>query len=166
MSKAFDKVCHSLLLRNLKQCNVSGRHLNWFNAYLTNRKQRVTVSGETSTEVLVSSGVPQGSLLDLLLFLLFVNNLPDRCSSSNVACFADDTRIYKLIDSVGDSKALQHDLDRPYGLVYINIPPVQPAKMQVSAYNKKEKSYRAAIFYERVRLRRYSSRERFWCVDL
>ena len=45
------------------------------------------------------------------MFLLFVNNLPDRCSSSNLACFADDTRIYKLIDSVGDSKALQHDLD-------------------------------------------------------
>ena len=111
MSKAFDKVCHPLLLRKLKQCNVFGRLLDWFNAYLTNRKQRVTVSGETSTEVLVSSGVPQGSLLGPLLFLLFVNNLPDRCSSSNVACFADDTKIYKLIDSVDDSKALQSDLD-------------------------------------------------------
>ena len=50
-------------------------------------------------------------LLGPLLFLLFVNNLPDRCSSSNVACFADDTKIYKLIDSVDDSKALQSDLD-------------------------------------------------------
>ena len=88
------------------------RLLDWFNAYLTNRKQRVTVSGETSTEVLVSSGVPQGSLLGPLLFLLFVNNLPQyRCSSSNVACFADDTKICKLIDSVDDSKALQSDLD-------------------------------------------------------
>lgn len=95
----------------LKQCNVSGRLLDWFNAYLINRKQRVTVSGETSTEVLVSSGVPQGSLLGSLLFLLFVNNLPDRYSFSNVACFADDTKIYKLIDSVDDSKALQSDLD-------------------------------------------------------
>ena len=85
---------------------------------MTNRKQRVTVPGETSTEVLVSSGVPQGSLLGPLLFLLFVNNLPDRCSSSNVACFADDTKIYKLIDSVDDSKARQSDLDSPaYGLV-------------------------------------------------
>ena len=111
MSKAFDKVCHPLLLSNLKQCNVFGRLLDWFNAYLTNRKQRVTVSGETSTEVLVSSGVPQGSLLGPLLFLLFVNKLPDRCSSSTVACFADDTKIYKLIDSVDDSKALQSDLD-------------------------------------------------------
>ena len=111
MSKAFDKVCHPLLLRKLNQCNVFGRLLDWFNAYLTNRKQRVTVSGETSTEVLVSSGVPQGSLLGPLLFLLFVNNLPDRCSSSNVACFADDTKIYKLIDSVDDCKALQSDLD-------------------------------------------------------
>ena len=54
---------------------------------------------------------PQGSLLGPLLFLLFVNNLPDRCGSSNVICFADDTKIYKLIDSVDDSKALQCDLD-------------------------------------------------------
>ena len=109
-SKAFDEVCYPLLLRKLKQCNVFGRLLDWFNAYLTNRKQRVTVSGETSTEVLVSSGVLQGSLLGPLLFL-FVNNLPDRSSSSNVACFADDTKIYKLIDSVDDSKALQSGLD-------------------------------------------------------
>ena len=94
MSNAFDKVCHPLLLRKLKQCNVFGRLLDWFNAYL-----------------LVSSGVPQGSLLGPLLFLLFVNNLPDGCSLSNVACFADDTKIYKLLDSVDDSKALQSDLD-------------------------------------------------------
>ena len=119
MSKAFDKVCQSLLLRILKQCNVAGHLLDWFNAYLTNRKQRVTVSAESSTEVLVSSGVPQGSLLGPLLFLLFVNNLPDRCSSSNVACFADETKIYKLIDSLDDSKALQSDLD---SLVFITIP--------------------------------------------
>ena len=111
MSKAFHKVCHPLLLCKLEQSNVSGRLLDWFNPYLTNRKQRVTVSGETSTEMLVSSGVPQGSLLGPLLLLLFVNNLPDRCSSSNMACFADDTKIYKLIDSVVDSKALQFDLD-------------------------------------------------------
>ena len=96
ISKAFDKVYHPLSLRKLKQCNVSGRLLDWFNAYLTNRKQRVAVSVETSTEVLVSSGVPQESLLGQLLFLLFVNNLPDRCSLSNVACFADETKIHKL----------------------------------------------------------------------
>jgi hypothetical protein len=110
MSKAFDKVCHPLLLHKLKQHNVSGRVFDWFNAYLTNRKQRVIVSGECSTEVSVSSGVPQGSLLGPLLFLLFVNDLPDTCSSSNVACFADDTKIYKLIVNVEDSKALQSDL--------------------------------------------------------
>ena len=111
MSKAFDKVCHSLLLRKLKQFNVSGRLLDWFSAYLTNRKQRVTVSGESSKEVSVSSGVPQGSLLGPLLFLLFVNNLPATCNSSEVACFADDTKIYRLIDSVDDSRALQSDLN-------------------------------------------------------
>lgn len=111
MSKAFDKVCLPLLLRKPKKCNVSGRLLDWFNVYLTNRKQRVTVSGETYTEVLVSPGVPQGSVLGPLLFFLFVNNVPDRCSSSNVAFFADDTKICKLIDSVDDSKALPFDLD-------------------------------------------------------
>ena len=113
ISKAFDKVCHPVLLCKLKQCNVSGLLLDWFNDYLTNRKQTVTVSGETFTEVLVSSRVLQVPLLGTLLFLLFVNNLPDKCSSSNVACFADDTKIYKLIDSVDDSKALglQFDLD-------------------------------------------------------
>ena len=138
--------------------------MDWFNAYLTNRKQRVTVSGETSTEVLVSSGVSQGSLLGPLLFLLFVNNLPDRCSSSNVACFADDTKIYKLFDSVDDSNALQYDLDSLMDLSTSTF--LQFNQQKVSAYNKKEKSYRATISYERVCLRRYNSWERFGCVDL
>ena len=133
MSKAFDKVCHLLLLRKLKQCNVSGRLLDWFNAYLTNRRQRVTVSGATSTEVLVSSGVPQGSLLGPLLFLMFVNNLPDRCSSSNVPCFADDTKIYKLIESVDDSKALQSDL-----ALWIGLHQHSSSLTSTNVYNKKK----------------------------
>ena len=100
MSKAFDKVCHSLLYCKPEQFNVSGCLLDWYSAYLTNRKQRVTLSGESSQEVSVSSGVPEGSLMGPLLFLLFVSNLPAGCNSSEVACFAVD-----------DSRALQSDLN-------------------------------------------------------
>ena len=111
MSKAFDKVQHSLIIARLQQFNISGSLLKWFTSYLCGRRQRVTVLGATSQEREVSSGVPQGSILGPVLFLLYVNDLPKAVMSSKVACFADDTKVLKRVESQQDSVDLQSDID-------------------------------------------------------
>lgn len=110
MSKAFDKVSHELLIQKLQEYGFGGRLLQWFNSYLTNRQQRVTVLGATSNTLPVTSGVPQGSILGPALFLLYVNDLPDAIKSSSVSMFADDTKIFKEIKSAADADLLQKDL--------------------------------------------------------
>ena len=112
MSKAFDKVSHGRLLHKLREFGCGGTLLQWFSSYLTDRRQRVTVAGVTSDPLPVGSGVPQGSILGPALFLLFVNDLPDAVESSDVAMFADDTKIYKKIKSQDDASLLQSDINR------------------------------------------------------
>ena len=111
MSKAFDMVDHATLLHKLEHgFSIYGPLLRWFKSYLSNRRQRVTVLGCTSPETLVTSGVPQGSILGPMLFLLHVNDLPDAVQNSKVACFADDTKIFKRIDTASDAALPQQDL--------------------------------------------------------
>ena len=110
MSKAFDKVNHGCLMQKLDEFGFGGSVLQWLSSYLMGRYQRVTVLGETSDPLPVSSGVPQGSILGTMLFLSFVTNLPDSVLTSHVAMFADDIKIYKQIQSREDAAYLQADL--------------------------------------------------------
>ena len=81
--KAFDIVNHRSLLLKLQSIGIGGSLLQWFQSYLANREQRVAVHGFTSTNLPVTSGVPQGSILDPVLFSLYVNDLPDAVTSSH-----------------------------------------------------------------------------------
>ena len=110
MSKVFAKVNHSCLLQKFHEFGFGGSLLQWFSSYLMGRYQRVTVLGETSDTLPVSSGIPQGSILGPMLFLIYVNNLPDSVLTSHVAMFADDTKIYKQIKSHEDVAYPQADL--------------------------------------------------------
>ena len=111
MTKAFDKVNHELLINKLRRFGFKTNLLNWFQSYLYHRRQQVTVLGSTSSSLPVTSGVPQGSILGPILFLLYVNDLPDAVSSSTIATFADDTKLFKRIASNTDSNKLQEDLN-------------------------------------------------------
>ena len=109
-SKAFDKVSHPKLLFKLSQHGVKGNTLNWTRAFLVGRTQAVVLEGESSSEVPVTSGVPQGSVLGPLLFLLYINDLPQNIQAQ-VRLFADDTAVYLTVGSSDDRDTLQADLN-------------------------------------------------------
>ena len=96
--KAFDKVPHQRLLIKLKSHGMGVNIVTWIQNWLTDRKQRVSVEGETSAWTAVHSGVPQGSVLGLLLFLIYINDLEDRVAS-NILKFSDDTNIFRRVQT-------------------------------------------------------------------
>ncbi|MEW8548673.1 MAG: reverse transcriptase family protein, partial [Candidatus Thiodiazotropha sp.] len=109
-SKAFDKVAHEKLLSKLHYYGIRGNTLRWIKDFLDNRSQAVILNGSNSDSIPVSSGVPQGSVLGPILFLAYINDLPDQVRS-RVRLFADDTAMYLALDIQGDSEILQKDLE-------------------------------------------------------
>jgi ribonuclease P/MRP protein subunit RPP40 len=109
-SKAFDKVPHQRLLLKLNHYGVRGETLSWIGGFLSNRRQRVLVDGVASPWASVRSGVPQGTVLGPLLFLAYINDLPNY-TDSPIRLFADDCLLYRHIKSVQDTEILQRDLD-------------------------------------------------------
>ena len=111
-SKAFDKVSHSKLLAKLEAIGVRNQTLIWISAFLTNRSQRVVLDGHLSSESPVLSGVPQGSVLGPVLFLVYINDLIHNLSpSTECRLFADDCLLYRTIKSESDAEILQGDLN-------------------------------------------------------
>ena len=104
-SKAFDSVPHNKLLTKLSHYGIHGNLLRWMEAFLTNRKQRVVVNGAESKWSTVLSGVPQGTVLGPLMFLLYVNDLPLGIDST-VKLFADDSVLYRKIKGPDDNYKL------------------------------------------------------------
>ncbi len=94
LKKAFDTVNHKILLTKLDHYGIRGNILKWFESYLTDRKQYVYYNGISSGIGTISCGVPQGSVLGPLLFLIYINDLPNISSKLSFFLFADDTNIY------------------------------------------------------------------------
>jgi hypothetical protein len=110
-AKAFDKVSHDLLPVKLNNFGIKGNLLRSFKNYLSGRFQRVTIHGVTSQPLPVLSGVPQGSIVGPILFLIYVNDLPDSVSQGTaVSMFADDTKCHRAVRNLQDKEVLQSDL--------------------------------------------------------
>lgn len=109
-SKAFDKVSHRLLLHKLHILNLDCNLLKWIESFLVNRSQFVTANDHDSPLSIVQSGVPQGSVLGPLLFLIYINDLTSAVTS-NIHLFADDCVIFKEITTPQDITTLQADLN-------------------------------------------------------
>ena len=109
-SKAFDKVPHQRLIYKLEKLGITGSLLTWIESFLFQRKQRVKIKGSLSEESHVKSGVPQGSVLGPLLFIAYINDLP-LLVNSPTKVFADDTKMYKEIESISDADSFQADID-------------------------------------------------------
>ena len=107
LKKAFDTVNHGLLLNKLKKFGIRGTELNWFKSYLSNRMQSVKVGSSLSNLKSIDIGIPQGSILGPLLFIIFVNDLPDSVICKTVM-YADDT---SLLVSSSDPSSLQNSLN-------------------------------------------------------
>ena len=106
--KAFDSVPHQRLIHKLRCYGISGKLLVWIEKFLTTRTQQVALNGFSSDWTEVVSGVPQGSVLGPLLFLVFVNDMPETVRSS-IMMFADDTKLYSRVDTLQNE--LQPDLE-------------------------------------------------------
>ena len=113
-AKAFDKVDHNILMRKVEKHRIRGRVGKWIREFLTGRKYRVVANGEMSEIQSVLSGVPQGTVLAAVLFIIMMSDIDEEVEGSCVGSFADDTKVRRMIKSLEERVALQRDLDVIY----------------------------------------------------
>ena len=135
--KAFDKVPHQRLLHKLKAYGIGSNIVTWMEDFLIGRKQQVCVNGQLSQSVNVTSGIPQGSVLGPLLFVLYINDMPDKIKS-NIFLFADDTKIFTNSSTDQGIQDLQQDLDKLMDWSNNWLLKFHPSKCRVLDINTKE----------------------------
>ncbi|MCG8033229.1 MAG: hypothetical protein JAZ03_13755 [Candidatus Thiodiazotropha taylori] len=137
ISKAFDRVWHRGLLHKLNEVGINSTLLQWLASYLSNRKQRVVIPGGVSDWLFIKAGVPQGSILGPLLFLIYINDIVDNIDSS-VRLFADDTTLYLIVDDPTDAaRQLNADLDKIHVWAERWLVKFNPAKSEALLLSRK-----------------------------
>ena len=134
--KAFDKVSHERLLYKLHHAGIRGSVLAWVTSFLKMRKQRVKVNGSVSSWADVTSGVPQGSVLGPILFVIFINDFPTLLQSS-VKLFADDAKLYSDVSNIQGYHMLQEDLNTCVDWANQWLMEFHPKKCKVIHYGKR-----------------------------
>ena len=136
--KAFDKISISILLKKLKLLGISGNIGKWIANFLINRKQKIVVNKQSSQWSEVKSGVPQGTILAALLFLIYIADIGNEVKHSSLASYADDSKLKKIIESSSDAEKLQDDLNKVYQWTHDNIMEFNVAKFEILRIGQNE----------------------------
>ena len=120
LSKTFDALDHTTLLHKLKYYGINGFTLHWFNSHLSSRSQYVVINNVLSTKMVINTGVPQGSILGPLSFLIYMNDIPNSSQAFRFVLYGDDTTIFSTIEYTLpiDSSDVNYLLNRELSLVY------------------------------------------------
>jgi len=137
-SKAFDKISISILLQKLKKLGIGGNIGKWLGNFLLERKQRVSVNKHLSKPSDIISGVPQGTILAPLLFLVYISDIGDNIKTSTLTSYADDSKTSKIIISLADGQELQCDLNRLFTWTEENLMTFNVDKFEVLRIGKNE----------------------------
>ena len=146
-AKAFDKVDHNILLKKIRCMGISGKLYDWIKSFLNNRYQKVVVDGFHSYITLVLSGVPQGTVLGPILFLIYLNDI-----NSSIKCgctlrsFADDSRLFKSISTYQDALSLQLDLQNVISWTAANNMALHQDKFEVLQYSTSLNNITKSLF--------------------
>ena len=130
-AKAFDKINHSILLFKLKKLGISGKLGKWIGNFLLNRTQKVSIDGHSSTTSAVISGVPQGTILGPVLFLVYIADIGDNLKKSTLASYADDSKILNILKTLQDGINLQLDVNTLYEWTLKNLMEFNSTKFEV-----------------------------------
>ena len=134
LSKAFDSVDHSILLKKLSNIGVSGEALNWFESYITDRKQFVRIGSSVSEVLPITHGVPQGAILSPLLFCIYINDLSRVPQASELESFVDDSKIFMSfpIEDIASGKTkIEEDLKLVAAWFFENKLLINPEKTKL-----------------------------------
>ena len=122
LSKAFDTIDHSILMYKLKHYGIQGSALNWFKSYLTNRIQHVEFNNKTSNSKIIETGVPQGSILGPLLFIIYMNDISNVTDKFHFTLYADDTSLVEPLCTytldIKDTSALSNSINKELCIIY------------------------------------------------
>ena len=140
-AKAFDKVDHKILLAKLSKLGICGKLHKWIEVFLNNRIQRVRVDGHLSDPKVVKSGVPQGSVLGPLLFLIMMLDIDASTSYAKLGSFADDTRVWYTVTTINEQHQLQADLDSLYTWAADNNFKFNEKKFENLSYGKTKQGF-------------------------
>ena len=145
--KAFDTVPHNRLMDLLSYYGIKNPVLSWIRDFLTCRKQHVTVNGSKSAVFDVPSGVPQGSVLGPLLFVIFINSMVVKSGNSDLYLYADDLKIFNEIKGEEDIETLQQDLEKLYDWSQYSLLTFHPDKCVVMRIAKNQKKLATKPYY-------------------